>query len=92
MAQGANEILSQAYGDDHWRTAWAKSLQGAALAKLERFEEAEPIAVAAYEALRINDGARPVHIDTARQRVVDLYLAWDRPERAGSFAEAPDDQ
>lgn len=88
MATGAGEILSQTYGDDHWRTAWARSLRGAALASLERFDEAEPILVSAYDALRNNEGARPVHVDTAQQRVVDLYLAWGKPERAGSFAEA----
>ena len=87
MAESATAILAQAYGDDHWRTAWARSLQGAALAEQGRFEEAETIAVAAYEALQDSGGARPVHIDTALERLVALYESWGRPEAARLYAE-----
>ena len=91
LAETAIEILDQAYGGEHWRTAWARSLQGAALAQLERYVEAEPITVASYEALRDNAGARPVHINTALERVVTLYQSWGRPDQARLYAELAGD-
>ena len=85
MAADANEVLTQTYGEEHWRTAWARSRQGAALADLFRFAEAEPLLVDAYETLRSSGGARPVHVRTTLESVASLYLAWGRPEDAASY-------
>jgi hypothetical protein len=50
------------------------------------------MSVAAFEALQNNGGARPVHIETALQRVVMLYESWGRPELARTFAEQQNSQ
>ena len=62
MATAANGVLTQAYGEEHWRTAWAPPRQGAAPAGLSRFADAEPLLVNAYETLRSTAGAGPVHV------------------------------
>jgi tetratricopeptide (TPR) repeat protein len=87
MATAAHDILAQAYGDTHWRTAWSLSLQGAALAALGRHLEAEPLVVAAYETMRDNSGARPVYIEKARLRVVALSEAINSPVEIDTAAE-----
>jgi hypothetical protein len=55
------------------------------LAELLRLDEAEPLLLKSYEALRDNTGARPVHVETVRQYIVDLYTAWDRPQDAARY-------
>ena len=85
MAAAAIETLSQTYGEGHWRTAWARSIQGAALAELQRFTEAEPLLVNGYESLRDNSGARPAHAQKALERVANLYMACGRPEAGESY-------
>ena len=86
MAQAAHESLAESYGTDHWRTAWALSTQGASLTKLSRYDEAEPLLLGSYQQLQGNTGARPVHTDTARQYLIDLYTAWDRPQDAARYS------
>ena len=86
IAQTAHESLAEAYAPDHWRTAWALSTQGASLTQLSRYAEAEPLLLESYEQLRGNTGARAVHIDTARQYLMELYTAWDRPQDATRYS------
>ena len=40
-----------------------------------------------YEGLSSNPGARPIHIETARRYLVDLYTAWDRPKEVARYSE-----
>ena len=54
-------------GDDHWRIAQARSILGACLSAQGRFDEAEPLLVAAYE--RLLEGARARYIDDALGRL-----------------------
>lgn len=86
MSQTAHDSLTEAYAPDHWRTAWALCTQGASLTLLSRYAEAEPLLLESYEELRGNTGARPVHVATARQYLVDLYTTWDRPQDAARYA------
>lgn len=87
MASESIEILAGAYGNEHWRTAWAKSIKAAALTELSRYDEAEPLAINAYEALRDSAGARPVQVSAALKRVVELYESWGKPDEATSFSD-----
>jgi tetratricopeptide (TPR) repeat protein len=87
LAQAAHASLTESYGSDHWRTDWALATHGAALIQLSRYTEAEPLLLESYEGLSSNPGARPIHIETARGYLVDLYTAWDRPKEVARYSE-----
>ena len=88
MAEDAHQVLAQAYGEDHWRSAWAQSIKGAALSQLGQFEEAEPLLVTAYENLRDNPGARTSYIDKAQQRMQQLIEASGDSDMATSASSS----
>jgi len=92
MARAAQESLVKTYGPDHWRTAWALSTQGASLTQLSRYAEAEPLLLESYEELDGNTGARPVHVETARRYLAELYTAWGRPGQAARYLEPTDSE
>jgi tetratricopeptide (TPR) repeat protein len=85
MAEAAYAPLVESYGQDHWRTAWALATQGAAMSQLGNYSESEPLLLQSYEELGNNPGARPVHVETARRYLVELYTAWDRPDEAARY-------
>jgi tetratricopeptide (TPR) repeat protein/tRNA A-37 threonylcarbamoyl transferase component Bud32 len=62
--------------------AWAECWQGAALAGLRRYEEAEPHLLAAEEKLGEVSTALRWHRRAALEQLVKLYEAWDKPELA----------
>jgi len=86
MARAAQESLAKTYGPDHWRTAWALSTQGASLMQLSHYAEAEPLLLESYDVLSRNTGARPVHVETARRYLAELYTAWGRPGAAARYS------
>ena len=81
-AGAAKQMLVSALGDNHWRTALAASAEGAALAGLERYAEAEPLLVESYTVLSNDAGAMQALVDTAGDRLVSLYEALGKPEKA----------
>jgi serine/threonine-protein kinase len=72
---------------DQWLTTNARSLLGAALAGQGRFEEAEAILLDADRALRSSILVPAENQRKARERIVALYEAWGKPERADEFRE-----
>jgi hypothetical protein len=89
LARRARELAAQAFTPGHWPTACAASAQGAALRQPGRYEEAEPMLVDSFDTLSNDLGAFPVVIVTARQRVIDLYEAADRPALAIPYQSVP---
>ena len=85
MSMSANEILTEAFGEEHWRTAWARSLQGDALVAMGQFADAEPLLVDSFNLLQVNGGARPAQVQAALDRVISLYESWGRQEQARAF-------
>jgi hypothetical protein len=74
---------------DGWETFWSKALLGAALAGQEKHAEAEPLLLAGLEGL-IQRAARIPAPDRwvlgdARNRLVRLYEAWGKPEKAAAW-------
>jgi tetratricopeptide (TPR) repeat protein len=74
---------------DDWSRYAAMSLLGESLLGQGRYAEAEPLVVAGYEGMEVREGRIPVP-DRARllevaERVVRLYEAWDRPDRATTW-------
>jgi hypothetical protein len=83
LAAEARAILSRAMPDDSWQVAAAKSTEGAALMRLHRYAEAEPLLRSSVPAL--GDSPIPGLQQTTRQRLVELYLAWGRPKEAEGY-------
>jgi hypothetical protein len=71
--------------DDDWSLGAARSLLGAALVALARYDEAEAVLL---EAQRDIEAARPRREAERRvtlARLVDLYTAWGKPARAAVY-------
>jgi serine/threonine protein kinase/Flp pilus assembly protein TadD len=68
-----------------WRVPDAESVLGGCLTALRRFPDAEPLLVKSYPALQRDKGEGAKHAEEARQRIVDLYTAWGKPERLAAY-------
>jgi tetratricopeptide (TPR) repeat protein len=77
-AQRAVDSYTRAMSPNHWRTAAAVSVEGAALTGLGRYREAEPLLAHANEVLSQDHGA-PLEFLTMNQRYLE---ALHRRERA----------
>ena len=74
---------------DSSKLADAESVLGSCLMAQRRFQEAEPLLVKSYQALlRQDEGDGAKQAPLALKRIVDLYNAWGRPEKAASY-QAP---
>jgi hypothetical protein len=86
MASAAGEALASSFGPEHWRVAWARTIQGASYAELHSFADAEPLLLDGYARLSEAAGGRKMQIDFARRRLVRLYTTWGRPAEATRFS------
>jgi tetratricopeptide (TPR) repeat protein len=75
----ALELRLRDLGAEHFATAVSMLHLGACLALQSRFDEAEPMLLAA-EVIWTEHSASAPQTREARQALVDLYRAWDRPE------------
>lgn len=78
-------LREQALPPDHWLIANTKSLLGGALTKQKRFREAEPLVVSGYERLLADRGPRHERTRDALRRVIELYTAWGKPDKAAIY-------
>lgn len=72
---------------DNWQRFRAETLLGASLAGEKKYAEAEPLLLEGYQGMvtrkgQILDVPDRRHIDRARTRIIGLYEAWDKPDRA----------
>jgi len=93
LAQGrpedANDLLNQALEiyrktlpDGHWRIAEAQSVLGACATALCHYDDAERLLTTTYPVLRKSTPPGSRHATEARDRLVALYCATGRPEKA----------
>ncbi len=73
------------YPEGHWARPWMMSLLGDALARQHKFTEAEPMLLSAYQGLASNPEAQQKYKDLARQHIVNMYVAWEKPELADQW-------
>ncbi len=85
LIREALATLHNAHGADHWLTADAGSVYGTCLAGLGRHAEAEPLLLAAYPVLKQERGERADYTRDALARIVELYEAWGKPEKAAEY-------
>ena len=91
LAQNARGIFTAALSADHWRTAIAESIEGAALTGLARYPEAETRLTHGYGILSKNSGAELVYrslaqhyLDTLHRR--ERYANAAAPSTAATLA------
>jgi eukaryotic-like serine/threonine-protein kinase len=70
---------------DSWRVPETESLLGSCLAAQGRYQEAEPLLTGSYPRLVKDQGEGAKHAGEARNRIVTLYTAWGKPEKAAAY-------
>jgi hypothetical protein len=79
------ELRQRALPSGHWLIAASESALGACLVASRRFREAEGLLLQGYEGLRVSRGDTHERTVEVRSRLVALYEAWGRPDRAAAF-------
>ena len=85
LLREAITLRTDALGADHWQVAVARSTLGLCLTEAGRYTEAEPLLIESFETLRATHGPDDDRVQTARERVVQLYEAWGRTEQIARF-------
>ncbi len=75
----ALEVRRKAFGEDDWRVGVTKSLLGAALTPLGRFDEAEKLLLDAQRVLKHVPGPEGREAKANVVRLKALHDAWARP-------------
>ncbi len=95
--QRAEEFLAQALSSfrlsksaDSWELADTESLLGACLVSRGQYSEAEPRLIESYRILEQARGPYAVHTRKALGRILELYTAWEKPEKASEFRAVAD--
>jgi serine/threonine protein kinase/tetratricopeptide (TPR) repeat protein len=74
---------------DVWTTSNTKSLLGASLLGQDRYAEAEPLLLEGYRGMSEHAASIPpqhkVRLAEAAERLVRLYVAWGKPDRADQW-------
>ncbi|MDQ3013059.1 MAG: serine/threonine-protein kinase, partial [Acidobacteriota bacterium] len=89
MLREAVEIRRKNFPGSDWRIAESESVLGECLLVQRRFAEAEPLLIGGYELLKAKRGEREPRTRQARARLVKLYQAWSKPERAAQYRAQP---
>ena len=84
FSHDAGEMFISTLSADHWRVAWAASVEGASLARLGEYEEAEKLLLDSKARLENGpaSGSRKVYIDITAGYLADLYQAWGKLDQA----------
>ena len=87
----AREVLTTQLSKDHWRTAWAASVEGSSLAHLQKFEAAEKMLLNSHAALKEGPGSggRTVYVQITSEYLADLYTTWGKPDLAKKYLAMP---
>jgi non-specific serine/threonine protein kinase/serine/threonine-protein kinase len=79
------ELRRKALPPSHWLVASSESVLGGCLTAERRFEEAESLLLRAHASFESSRGPNDARTLETRQRLVALYEAWGRPDRAAPF-------
>ena len=84
LAAEAAESYGSVFSASHWRAAVARNIHGASLAGLGRYEEAEALILESNPIIAVTRTGSIYH-RMALQRTIDLYEAWEQPDKAIPF-------
>jgi serine/threonine protein kinase/tetratricopeptide (TPR) repeat protein len=81
----AISVFKKTFPENHWQIANANSLLGGCLSKLRRYSEAEKLLVESYSMINKQFGASHRRAIAALKRVIELYEAWGKSEKADEY-------
>ena len=74
---------------DDWSRFETRSLLGVSLMGRKNYAEAEPLILSGYEGMKARESRIPapskIRLTEAGRRVVRLYEAWGKPDRAAAW-------
>jgi eukaryotic-like serine/threonine-protein kinase len=83
------EAFQRTSQPDNWQIFWAESLLGASLAGEKRYVEAEPLLLEGYRGMLERKDLMPIpklrDLDSAHVWIVQMYMAWGKPEKANEW-------
>jgi eukaryotic-like serine/threonine-protein kinase len=85
----AVKIRTESLPKEHYWVALANGALGECLTIQKRYNEAEPLLLNSYEALKISQGAGNPRTTIALQRLIALYEKWGKPELAARYRVNP---
>ncbi|MGE0127868.1 MAG: tetratricopeptide repeat protein [Blastocatellales bacterium] len=74
---------------NHWIVVRTRSFTGACLTQLKRYREAEEQLLAAHAGLKAVRGEQHEMTRETVSRLIELYEAWGKPERAAPYRALP---
>ena len=83
VAGQARRILEASLPEDHWQVAMAVNAEGAALAGLGEYKNAESLLLASLP--KLAGSPLPGIENTGRARLASLYTRWGKPDKAGEY-------
>jgi tetratricopeptide (TPR) repeat protein len=83
VAAQARRILEAKLPNDHWQVAMAQNAEGAALAGLKDYKDAELLLLSSLP--RLGGSPLPGLEKTGRERLARLYTAWGKPDKASQY-------
>ena len=87
LARQALTIRIASLPEGHWRIAYARSVLGQCLTSQQRYDEAQDMLVESYPILKTERGATAWRTQRSRQRLIDLYDAWNKPDAAQKYRQ-----
>jgi serine/threonine protein kinase len=85
LLREAVRIRTENMPETHFLRATANGALGEFLTAQKRFPEAEPFLLASHESLEKSQAANSPRTRSARQRLANLYDAWNKPEQAAPY-------
>jgi len=75
------DIQQKILPEGQWQTALTMGNIGDCLTKLKRFQEAEPLLLESYKILKTKKGENDYYTMIVLNFIIELYKAWDKPEK-----------
>jgi len=77
--------LTKTLSSEHWITAVARQVHGAALHATGDLAGAEALMQSSYQQLATDPGAKPAYVDKGLERLIALYRDWEKPAMAQKY-------
>jgi tetratricopeptide (TPR) repeat protein len=87
QARLSEAALTKTLSDEHWITAVARQVHGAALHASGDFPAAEELIQSSYQQLADDPGAKPAYVDKALERLIALYRDWGKTDMAKTYQD-----